>query len=429
MTGVKALTRLPAQSIFINYRVFLKSVLSEATIMKRRDFLKTSAVATAVFVTGPPKAQSAEREKPKVRRYQEIGKTGLKMSDISCGTGALPSSSMILRAIDRGINYFDTAPDYGSAEEYIGGAMKKIQRDKIIISSKFCVPYSYPGHIPAGSKKSDYIKAVEGSLSRMKTDYLDFCFVHAIGEQSKNKDQEMKRLFSDELFSAVQNLKKTGKIRFLAVSSHGPDNMESLLLEAVQSGQYDMIMPSFNFLKFPRIPKLLKEARKRGVGVVAMKTLAGAKDMDFDSKSSAFEPAAFKWVLSHPEVNGLVITIKRVSDLDLYLTASGEPLKASDRKVLDQYTRQYGKQYCRTGCNQCESDCPKGVSIATTLRYHMYFSDYGMEKHAMKSYARLQDYAEKCFTCDNESCVSACPYGLPVSELLREAHKILTFTA
>ncbi len=396
--------------------------------MKRRDFLKTSAVTAAAIAAGPLAAQTAEKEKPKVRRYQEIGKTGLKMSDISYGTGGLPSSSMILRAIDRGINYFDTAPDYGSAEEYIGGAMKKIQRDKIIIASKFCVPYSYPGHLSAGSKKPDYIKAVEGSLSRMKTDYLDFCFVHAIGEQSKSKNEEMKRLLNDELFSAVQDLKKTGKIRFLAVSSHGPDNMESLLLEAVQSGQYDMIMPSFNFLKFPRIPNLLKEAKKRGVGIIAMKTLAGAKDMDFDSMGSAFEPAAFKWVLSHPEVNGLIITIKRVSDLNLFLTASGEPLTASDRKVLDQYTRHYGKLYCRTGCNECESDCPEGVSIATTLRYQMYFSDYGMEKHAMKSYAGLQDCAEQCFTCENERCVSACPYGLPVSDLLREAHKTLTFT-
>lgn len=406
--------------------IYLKPAAREVIVMKRRDFLKASAVATAAIAAGPLKAEASEKEK--VRRYQEIGKTGLKMSDISCGTGRLPSSSMILRAIDRGINYFDTAPDYGSAEEYIGGAMKKIRRDKIIIASKFCVPYSYPGHLPADSKKTDYIKSVEGSLSRMKTDYLDFCFVHAIGEQSKRKDKELKRLFSDELLAAVEKLKKTGKIRFLAVSSHGPDNMESLLFEAVQSGHYDMIMPSFNFLKFPRIPQLLKEAKKRGVGVIAMKTLAGAKDMDFDSKGSAFEPAAFKWVLSHPEVNGLVITIKRVSDLDLFLTASGEPFTASDQKVLDQYAQQYGKRYCRTGCSECESECSKGVSIATILRYQMYFNDYGMEKHAMKSYAGLQACAEQCLSCDSERCVSACPYELPVSDLLRDAHKTLTFT-
>jgi hypothetical protein len=112
--------------------------------MKRRDFLKASFIATAA-IAGTPLIAESKSETPKVKKYQEIGKTGLKMSDISFGTGGLPSSSMVLRAIDRGINYFDTAPDYGPSEKYIGQAMKKIRRDKIIIASKFCSPYSYQG--------------------------------------------------------------------------------------------------------------------------------------------------------------------------------------------------------------------------------------------------------------------------------------------
>lgn len=396
--------------------------------MKRRDFLKTSAVATAALAASPLHA-GASKQKPIIKRYQEIGKTGLKMSDISCGTGRLPSSSMILRAVDRGVNYFDTAPDYGSAERYIGDAMKRIQRDKIIIASKFCTPYPYPSHLPPGSSKKEYIEAVEGSLLRMKTDYIDFCFVHAIGEQNKQKDLELKRLLDDEMLAAFQDLKKAGKVRFLAVSSHGPDNMEDLLMAAIESGHYDMIMPAFNFMKFPRVPDVLKEAKKRGVGVVAMKTLAGAKDMDFDSKGAAFAPAAFKWVLHHPEVNGLIITIKSVSDLDLYLSASGEKFTLSDQRVLDRYAQRFGKEYCRTGCNQCEPACPKGVPVATALRYKMYFSDYGMEKHAMESYARLLVNAEPCLSCEEDTCAVGCPYQLPVSSLLKEAHTALTMSA
>jgi predicted aldo/keto reductase-like oxidoreductase len=395
--------------------------------MKRRDFLKTSAIAAAAITVSPLNI-SAAKEKPTVKRYNEIGKTGLKMSDISFGTGRLPSSSMVLRAIDRGINYFDTAPDYGSAEKYIGGAMKKIQRDKIIIASKFCTPQPYPSHLPPTSSKKEYIKAVEGSLSRMHTDYLDFCFVHAIGEQSRSMESETRRLLNEDMLSAYQSLKEAGKVRFLAVSSHGPDNMEDLLLSAVRSGHYDMIMASFNFMKFPRIPDMLKEAKKKDVGVVAMKTLAGAKDVDFDSKGEEFAPAAFKWVLSHPEVNGLIITIKSVADLDLYLTASGNKLTASDQKILDRYAARYTKEYCRTGCNTCEPSCPNGVSIATTLRHQMYFSDYGMEKHAMESYAQIKVNAGTCLDCDDDTCMGGCPYELPVSSLLREAHRTLTIT-
>jgi predicted aldo/keto reductase-like oxidoreductase len=394
--------------------------------MKRRDFLKASVLATAA-VAGSPFSAHARSDKPVVKKYVEIGKTGLKMSDISYGTGGLPSASMVLRAIDRGINYFDTAPDYGSSEEYIGQAMKNIQRDKVIITSKFCTPYSYPSHLPLGSKKKDFIEAVDGSLRRMKTDYMDFCMVHAIGEQSFMLGKEKMRLLDEEMLAAYHELKKAGKVRFLGVSSHGPNNMEDLLMTAVTSGHFDMIMPSFNFMKFPKIPEVLKEAKKRDVGVIAMKTLAGAKDSGVDKKIDPFEPAALKWVLSHPEVNGLIISIRSVSNLDLYLTASGEKFTSRDRKVLDRYARQFGEEYCRTGCGECESSCPEGVAIASTLRYHMYFKDYGMEKDAMKYYARLEARAEKCVSCETEACTGACPFGLPVSSLVRRAHDSLSF--
>ncbi|UCD34361.1 MAG: aldo/keto reductase [Nitrospiraceae bacterium] len=395
--------------------------------MKRRDFLKTSVLATAALA-GTPFAAETKKEKPLVRAYRALGKTGLKMSDISLGTGGLPSPSMVLRAIDRGINYMDTAPDYGSSEEYIGGAMKKIQRDKVIITTKFCTPYNYPNHLQLGRKKKDYIQALEDSLSRMKTDHVDFCFVHAIGESDKNMEKEKKRLLHEEMLSAVEELKKAGKMRFLGVSSHGPDNMEDLLLTAVRSGHFDLIMPAFNFMKFPRMPDVLKEANEKGIAVVAMKTLAGAKDMKIEGKGEEFEPAALKWTLSHGEISGLVISIKSISQLDLYLSASGQKFTAADQRILDRYARRFGKEYCRTGCNQCETSCPQGVAIASTLRFQMYFRDYGMEKKALQSYARLERKADKCRTCEPKSCSGACPFGLPVSALLRDAHEELSFT-
>src|SRR5208283_1163039 len=269
--------------------------------MDRRDFLKAAAVVTAVAAAKPLHASQGTSEKPQdkpaIKNYREIGKTGLKMSDISFGGGKLSSASMVLRAVDYGINYFDTAPDYGVSEETIGEAMGKIQRDKIILASKFCTHLPYPGHLPASAKKQDFITAVEGSLSRLKTDYLDFVLVHALGEMDKDAENEKKRLLSEEMFEAVAVLKKAGKIRFLGTSSHGPNNMETLLTAVVSSGRFDMIQPAFNFMKFPKLPEVLKEAHKKGVGVIAMKTLAGAKDMNMEAKGEEFPLAAFKWVL------------------------------------------------------------------------------------------------------------------------------------
>jgi predicted aldo/keto reductase-like oxidoreductase len=284
----------------------------------------------------------------------------------------------------------------------------------------------FGGHLRVGSRKKDYIAAVEGSLSRLKTDYLDICFIHSIGSLSRDKESEMKRLLDEEMLHAVDTLKKAGKMRFLAVSSHGYSHMEDLLMEAVRSGHFDVIMPAFNFMSFPGVPDVIKEAKKRGVGVVAMKTLAGANDMGLDTKGEDFEPAAFKWVLSHKEVSGLVISIKSVYQLNRYLTASGKELAEADRKILYLYAQKFGREYCRTGCNKCETSCPRNVEIAATLRYHMYFRNYGMEKRAMVSYARLDAKAESCLSCETRTCDGSCPYGLPVSALLRKAHDNLT---
>ena len=90
--------------------------------MNRRDFLKTSAVATAALA-GSPLQAAAGAQKPSIRRYREIGKTGLKMSDISMGSVQFTAASLVLRGVDRGINYIDTSPDYGQAEKYIGEAI------------------------------------------------------------------------------------------------------------------------------------------------------------------------------------------------------------------------------------------------------------------------------------------------------------------
>jgi predicted aldo/keto reductase-like oxidoreductase len=397
--------------------------------MKRRDFLKTTALATAGIAGSSIRLESDEsKDVLKVKKYRKLGKTGIEISDISFGTGRLASASMIVRAVDRGINYFDTAPDYGKAEEMIGEAMGKIQRDKVYITSKMCTHIPYPGHLPLGTKKKEYIASVEGSLARMNTDYIDFCFVHAMGEMSRDIEEEKKRLLDEEMLAAVEEMKKAGKIRFLGVSSHGPSNMEDLMLEAVNSGLYDAFMPAFNFMNHPRLPEVLKQAHKKGVGIVAMKTLAGAKDMELEKGEEAFEHAALKWALKHREVAGLVLTIKTVSDLDLFLGASGVEFTARDQKILDRYARLYGRHYCRTGCGDCEPGCPSGVQIANTLRYQMYFREYGQEKMAMESYAALKDNAGICLDCSRTSCSDACTYGLPIRDMLREAHNTLSFT-
>ena len=198
-------------------------------------------------------------------------------------------------------------------------------------------------------------------------------------------------------------------------------------MAAVKSGHFDTIQPSFNFMKFPRLPEVMKEAMKRSVGVIAMKTLAGAKDMHIEGTAGEFSHAAFKWVLKHPEVSGLIVTMNTASDIERYLKASGEKFTAADQRVLDRYASLYGAEYCRTGCGACEESCPAGVEIASVMRYRMYFRDYGMEKRAMESYALLKKKASACIDCDHPGCIGSCPYGLPVKDMLCDAHDAMSF--
>jgi len=410
-------------------------------LMKRREFLKSSltvpAVSALAAAPGMASAQGTAAEKdapapgepPRVQRYRPLGKTGFKMSDISFGTGNLPSPSLFLRALERGINYFDTAPDYGQAEEYMGQILAKYnKRDEIFIASKFCdhVPYQDGvSHLQLPKTKADYVAAVEGSLKRLNTDRLDVVFVHAVGELD-DRERERNRLLDENMLSAVESMKKAGKIRNLACSSHGPHGLEPLLTEAIDSGHFDLIMPAFNFMSFPKLPEIVKKAQAKGMGVVAMKTLAGAKEMELKAGEAPFEHAAFKWVLQHPEVSGLIVTFNNFRDLDHYLGASGVEFAKSDQAALDRYATTFGTDYCRTGCGDCEAACPASVRIATILRYQMYFDDYGDQKKAIESYASLDGGIDACATCKTLDCLKACPHGLPVPGKLSAAHRTLT---
>ena len=160
--------------------------------MKRRDFIKTTGIGAVAGLGGIGFTDNtAEAKRPiSIKKYGTLGRTGLKISDISFGGGALNSPTLMAKAVDMGVNYFDTAPDYGASEKNIGKYLRKSGgRDKIYIASKFCDKEMYPGHLDTDAKESEYIEVVEDSLKRMNTDYMDIVFVHAMGEDSRDYER------------------------------------------------------------------------------------------------------------------------------------------------------------------------------------------------------------------------------------------------
>jgi predicted aldo/keto reductase-like oxidoreductase len=354
-----------------------------------------------------------------VRTYRALGNTGIHMSDISFGGAGISDPDVVTRAVERGINYFDTSPDYSAtgSEQVIGKALKP-HRDKVFIASKFCTA---EGHLPKDTPVGGIIKAVEGSLQRLQTDYLDVCIIHEVND--------LDRLMAPTFHEAFDRLKEQGKARLLGVSSHTP-NLEEVMRHAVDCGRFNMLLVAYNFNNWPDLTTIFHDAKRRGIGVVAMKTLKGAKASvlkDFADQSQAFSQAAFKWVLGNPDVSGLVVSIRDLNQIDEYLYASGQPVKASDVALLQRYDDLITHDYCRPGCGACLDRCPYGVPVDDIFRYAMYFENYGRERDAMAQYAVIpgSHNASHCAHCP-APCEAACPFDLPIGDKLRGFHRLLS---
>jgi len=353
-----------------------------------------------------------------VRSYRALGDTGIQMSDISFGGAGISDPDVVTRAVERGITYFDTSPDYSKtgSEQVIGKALKP-HRDKVHIASKFCTA---DGHLPKDTPVADIIAAVEGSLRRLQTDYLDVCIIHEVNG--------LDRLMAPTFHEAFDRLKGQGKVRFLGVSSHTP-NLEEVMRHAVDSGRFNMLLVAYNFNNWPDLTTIFGDAKKRGIGVVAMKTLKGAKATvlkDFADQSQAFSQAAFKWVLGNPNVSGLVVSISDFNQIDEYLYASGQAVKDSDVVLLQRYDEMITRDYCRPGCGACLDRCPYHVPVDDIFRYAMYFENYGRERDARARYASLAAgrNASQCAHCP-APCETACPFDLPIRDKLQGFHRLL----
>jgi predicted aldo/keto reductase-like oxidoreductase len=231
------------------------------------------------------------------------------------------------------------------------------------------------------------------------------------------------------IHEAFDRLKEQGKLRFLGVSSHTP-HLETVMRKAVDSGRFDVIMVAYNFKNWPDLTNIFRDAKEKGVGVVAMKTLKGAQHSalsDFTpTERESFPQAAFKWVLANQNVSGLVVSINSFAQIDEYLYASGQPLKQADVDLLEKYDNLVAKNYCRPGCGACLSSCPSEVPVNDIFRYAMYYENYGQQRLGMAAYARIPvaRNASQCVEC-KAPCQQVCPFDLPIKEKMGRAHQLL----
>jgi hypothetical protein len=408
--------------------------------LDRREFLRASAVAGVSIgllplTLGAAEASAQEVAEPpapvEVRGTRTLGRTGLRVSDIGFGSSRLSGDEHLVRfALDRGITYFDTAESYtrGQSEETIGRGLAG-RREAFVLASKTSAG--------ADARQGELMEALEGSLRRLQTDRIDVYFNHAVNDVARLRNPEWPEF--------VSRAKAAGKIRFTGMSGHGGHLVECLDF-AIDQDLVDVVLVGYNFGQDPGfmgrltkdfdfvavqegLPRVLAKARQRGVGVVAMKTLRGAKLNDmrpFERPGGTFAQAALRWTLGSPNVDALVVTMNDPAQVEEYLAASGATAPtAADLRLLERYEARNGGEQCRYGCSDCASACPIGVPIADVLRTRMYAEDYGDLALARQDYATLGTGASPCLSCAHRACSGACPHGLDLPALTQRAHRAI----
>jgi predicted aldo/keto reductase-like oxidoreductase len=407
---------------------------SDKTI-SRRGFLGRSVVsvvgagigiAGAAEVLGSPSPDAPQEDKttaadkPRVKEYRKLGKTGWKVSDVAFGNAGMTDPALLEYAIERGINYVDTARQYYDMEMVIGKIFPE-KRDKLFVTTKL-----EPELITADVTEEAVTKGIEESLERLNTDYVDCCLIHSVGDPNLG---DLTRIQNDNIYNAFRKAKEAGKIRYWGASSHGPKMIEDFTW-LVDNTDVEMIMPGMNYMTKGLEPVLAK-ARKKDVAVVAMKSLSAARKIDYSAymqEGRTIRQALVKWMLAQPNIDTISLTMRTFDDVDEFVAASGNPeLGAKEKKALEGYGLLLGCDYCRPGCDACLAACPNDVPVHDILRYRLYFNNYGREKYAMGLYAALppERSANQCATCSGP-CVAYCPHNIKVKDKLIEAHTELT---
>jgi predicted aldo/keto reductase-like oxidoreductase len=343
-------------------------------------------------------------------QYRKLGKTGLEVSAIGLGTGMLGSSTteyavrVVDRAIDLGVNYFDTARSYWDSEIKLGQALKR-RRKKFYISSK-----------TGAQTKDEAWKQVKESLERLQTDYLDNYHLHALRD---GKDLET-RLGPGGALEALVEAREKGLIRHIGCTSH----TSRTLIKALQRFDFEIILVPMNIIEREPLKELLPLCERKGVGVTIMKPVA----------TGLLPPElALKWLLNQPIGTAVpgATTIDEIEKDAQVGKLADITLTAKEQRRADQLARQLDNKRCRicAECEPCPLEIPIGSTLGTDVMYDHY-RDMGPEAFREFSWSidRVKPEIERrrktissiksCNECGE--CERKCPYGLPIIRMLRD---------
>ena len=382
----------------------------------RREFLSAGLMLPVVGASSsfglfnPPENPVASPVGSAVKlSYKTLGRTGLKVTTVGFGCMITSDPSVIERAADIGINYFDTARGYqqGNNERMVGAALGA-RRKKVILSTK-----------SGAQTKEALLSDIDTSLRELNTDYVDIWYLHGKGRPAD---------VHDDMIEAQQLAKKQGKIRFAGVSTHG--GQQQLLPWMAEKGVFDVVLAAYNFTMDASMEQAIAAAAKAGMGVVGMKVMAGGfrrlspSDPNYQRlHRDGAMLAALKWVVDKPGVATTIPSMTDMDQLDENVKAMAQPLSDGDRKVLAAHLEKIRPLYCRM-CGQCDGACEKGLQVADALRCLTYADGYGQFALGRERFLDLSAKHAEIRCADCNSCTVNCPHGVEVPSRMARAQEL-----
>ncbi len=374
-------------------------------------------------------------------QYVPFGKTGIMVSRLGFGCMRLPYDEkdgvkvfntekgveMLHRAMELGVNYFDTAPYYCDKQsEIIVGKALKGCRDKVYLSTKNPIE---------NDSGDDFEKRLETSLTKLDTDYIDF--YHFWGIDLETYDTKI--VAKDGPLARALKLKEQGLIRHISFSFH--DDAENLV-KILQRGEgiFSSVLCQYNLLDRSN-EEGMALANEQGLGVVVMGPVGGGRlgapsqvirDL-LPGKVESSAEVAMRFVFNNPNVHIALSGMENIAMLEenSRLASNIQPLSQEEQSRVESMmaeNKRLSELYC-TGCNYC-MPCPAGINIPEVFKimnYHRVYkiTDYAKDQYAMIGKVDWMKYENASACVDCGACEDKCPQHLKIRDQLRQTHEAL----
>jgi len=327
---------------------------------------------------------------------RQLGRTGI--STLPLGFGGIPiqrlslaeSDLLLQTALDAGISFFDSAQAYTDSEQKMGRILSA-QRKRVAIASKSLL-----------RSGREIGLELQLSLAALKTDYLDIYQLHNVASA-----QDLQAVLAPD--GALEELEKAlqaGKIRFVGISGHKP----ALLREALRQYPFATVQVPVNFMETLALPELLPQAKEAGVGIIAMKPMAGGalqeRALNLRFILAQGVEVAIPGVDAPAQIRENLACLQEIRPLDEFELAR-----------LEKEKEELGQTFCRR-CEYC-LPCPVGLPIAFLHVLRGYFFRYNLHDWVWERLRALPKSFPDCLECGE--CRNKCPYDLDTPAIFREA--------